>query len=209
MGRPKRPASHIKSDLGRAPPAKHDGHRGPLLRHILGGGDHPPRGTRRPPRGTRHSPPGTRDGLDVGRGKASTWDEGGAPGLGHPRAGTRDGLDVGRGTASTWDEGPPLAWDTLVLGHRRAWDSLLETNGRLNQLNTSKLKKKKKARTTCWRQPLRLGRGTASPWDEGAAENTRSTFFRPPGPGRKHCFLSRSFKSALNTPLSTPFSLHL
>ena len=132
MGRPKRPASHIKSDLGRAPPAKHDGHRGPLLRHILGGGDHPPRGTRQPPRGTRHSPPGTRDGLDVGR-----------------------------GTASTWDEGPPLAWDTLVLGHRRAWDSLLETNGRLNQLNTSKLKKKTKARTTCWRQPLRLGRGTA------------------------------------------------
>jgi hypothetical protein len=141
MGRPKRPASHIKSDLGRASPAKHDGHRGPLLRHILGGGDHPPRGTRRPPRGTRHSPPGTRDGLDVGRGKASTWDEGGAPGLGHPRAGTRDGLDVGRGTASTWDEGPPLAWGTLLLGHRRAWDSLLGTNGRLNQLNISILKK--------------------------------------------------------------------
>ena len=118
MGEPKRPASQIKSDLGRAPPAKHDakhdGHRGPLLHYILGGGDHPPRGTRQPPRGTRHSPPGTRDGLDVGR-----------------------------GTASTWDEGAPLAWDTLVLGHRRAWDSLLGTNGRLNQLNTSKLKKKK------------------------------------------------------------------
>ena len=76
MGGPKRPASQIKSDLGRAPPAKHD---------------------------AKH------DGR----------------------------------TASTWDEGPPLAWDTLVLGHRRAWDSLLGTNGRLNQLNTSKLKKKK------------------------------------------------------------------
>ena len=99
MGGPKRPASHIKSDLGRAPPAKHDGHRGPLLRHILGGGDHPPRGTRQPPRGTRHSPPGTRDGLDVGRGTASTWDEGA------PLA--WDTLVLGRGTASTWDEGRP------------------------------------------------------------------------------------------------------
>jgi hypothetical protein len=121
MDGPKWPASNILSPLGRSPPPRHDGHRGSLLHYILGGGDHPPRGTRHPPRGTRHPPRGTRDGLDVGRGTASMWDEGA------PLA--WDTLVLGRGTASTWDEGrprrgprgrprpgTPSCWDTAGLG---------------------------------------------------------------------------------------------
>ena len=89
MDGPKWPASNIFSSLGRSPPARNDGHRGPILHYILGGGDHP-----------RHSPHVAR------RGEApSAVDEG------H--------LGLGRGTASTWEEGAPVAWDTLLLGHRR------------------------------------------------------------------------------------------
>ena len=133
----------------------------------------PPCQERRPPR--THSAPSLRRRRppDAFSACGEAWRGTLRRGRGTPRPGTRDGLDVGGGGARGLGH-PPA-------GTPPGWDSLLETNGRLTQLNTSKLKKKKSKDNLWVATPPAWTRDTSA-WDEGrTGDNTRATFSGKPG----------------------------